>query len=102
MTPPTNPVIVTPAHIVKLLQEDLKNSKLLLGLNQLGIVADPYHSDLGSIILVLMGFNDNNEDLYAFYQQQIEQLTSLETSAFHQQLDSLASNLYEVLSIRSG
>lgn len=94
MTPPFNPFTITPEIIVKLLKEDLKSNKLHFGLNQLEIVAEPYHSDLSSIILVLMGISDNEEEFYAFYHQQMERLTSLETSTFFNRLDELAQGLY--------
>ncbi len=97
MTPPAHPFTLTPQLITRLLKEDLKSNKLLFGLNQLGIVAEPYHSDLGSIILTLMGLPENKEDLYAFYQNQLANFTSLETPSFHHQLDTLALEFYQLL-----
>ena len=97
MTPPIKPIPITPELFVRLLKEDLKSNKLLFGLNQLGLVAEPYHSDLGSIILLLMGIPENQEDLYAFYQNQLTNFTSLETAAFHLQLDALAHEFFLLL-----
>ena len=100
MIPPSHPFTLTPELIVKLLKEDLKSNKLLFGLNQLGIVAEPYHSDLGSIILTLMGLPENNEDLYSFYQNQLVSFTSRDTATFFDHLDALALDFYQRLKNR--
>ncbi|QMU30503.1 hypothetical protein [Adhaeribacter radiodurans] len=97
MTPPANPLTLSPELIIRLLKEDLKSNKLLLGLNQLGIVAEHYHSDLGSIILILMNLPESDDNLYAFYQNQLTSFTSLETSIFFNQLDALAQKFYQLL-----
>ncbi|PSR55917.1 hypothetical protein AHMF7605_21635 [Adhaeribacter arboris] len=97
MTPLSNSLITRPELIVKLIKEDLKSNKLHFGLNLLEIIAEPYHSDLGSIILVLMGIPENNDSYYAFYHQQMVNFTALETSAFFNQLDVLAHKFYELL-----
>lgn len=102
MTPLSNSTTISSNLIIKLIKEDLKSNKLLFGFHQLGIVAEPYHSDLSSIILVLMGFTENDDQAYAFYQEHMERLTSLETAAFHQKIDSLAQELYYQLRIRAG
>jgi hypothetical protein len=104
MSQPFDPLTIPPELIVRLIKEDLKSNKLAFGLNYLGIVAEPYHSDLGTIILVFMGFTDSesDEELYTFYQEQMELITALETYSFFQQLDGLAQELYQLLMNRKG
>ena len=95
---PMTPLIPAPL-IVLLLKEELKSQKLMSGLNQLGIVAEPYQSDLGRVILMLMGYANSEQDeaLYTFYNEQLELFTALEIGVFQQQLDHLALCLYQEL-----
>ena len=89
--------------IVPLLKEELKNQKLTGGLAELGILAEAYHSNLAGVILTLMGFDlngESGEELYAFYDARLTDLTTLDTTLFHEQLDTLAESLYWELQAR--
>jgi hypothetical protein len=48
--------------IISLIKDDLINSKLVNGLNRLGLSAGDYHLNLSETIFNLMGINDVEDD----------------------------------------
>jgi len=55
--------------ILSLIKDDLRNTRLVQGLNNLGLQAGDYVLDIGASILQLMGFKpeQRTEGLYAEY-----------------------------------
>ena len=97
------PLPLPASLIVPLLKEELKNQKLTGGLAELGILAEAYHSNLAGVILTLMGFDlssEAGEELYAFYDERLTALATLEISLFQEQLDALAKGFYQELQAR--
>lgn len=67
--------------ILSLIKDDLRNTRLVHGLNNLGLQAGDYVLNIGTSILQLMGFEpeQRTEGLYAEYMDRL--VTALEHSA---------------------
>ncbi len=52
--------------IISLIRDNLINTKLLLGLNNLGLIADDYALHLGDTVFELMGFEINEHNDFLF------------------------------------
>ena len=87
-------------QIVGLIQSDLRNYRLVYGLEQAGLVLDFFHTNLNEVILPLMGFSDaqpENDRLHQCYIDQLERHMELPLREFASQLPSLAKKMYEAL-----
>ena len=62
--------------IIRLIKEDLKNYRLVKGLNALGLTASEYLLDIVYVVFRLMGFKEGqiNDDLNQFYVKLINNL----------------------------
>jgi hypothetical protein len=92
--------MTTKQTILHLIKADLRNAKLLIGLEQAGLQPDDFHTDLDSLVFDFMGFPKNpaREALHDFYYIQMEALiTELPLKTFRQQLSQIAEELYLIL-----
>lgn len=92
--------MTTKQTILLLLQADMRNSKLLLGLEKAGLQADDFHTGLDLIVLEFLGFPQikNRDAFYDFYYQRQESLIEgLTVSTFREQQKALAEILYQEL-----
>ena len=55
--------------IMRLIKEDLKNYRLVKGLNDLGLTSSEYLLDIAYVVFRLMGFEEEqiDDDLHQFY-----------------------------------
>lgn len=85
--------------ILSLLRADLKNSKLLYGLEKVGFTADDFYTDLDRQVLELMGFGreQRSDELYQHYHQTIERLVEVPLPVFFENLKTMTLELYNEL-----
>jgi hypothetical protein len=85
--------------ILTLIKSDLRNQKLIRGLDQAGVLAEDFYTDLATPILKLIGFEDSerNDELYEFYDHTVDRLIDLEVNNFLEKQKMLALELYNEL-----
>lgn len=87
--------------ILSLIKDDLINTKLVNGLNEMGLNADCYYLNLGDSIFKLMGFKEGEETDKVFdrYLELSEEAISMDISNSYQQVTDLAVKIYIELEI---
>ncbi len=62
--------------IIQLIKDDLKNYRLVKGLNALGLTSSEYLLDIAYVVFRLMGFEEGqiDDDLHQFYVKLINNL----------------------------
>lgn len=85
--------------LLSLIKDDLINSKLVSGLNELGLNAENYYLHLSETIFQLMGFiaTKQDEKIYDHYIQLTQKARHLDISQSHLALDQLALTIYKKL-----
>ncbi len=85
--------------IVSLIRDDLLNTHLVNGLNNLGIQASPYFLHLSETIFQLMEFEDNEEtdEVYMHYLELTKETNNIHVSHSHEQFELLALDIYKKL-----
>lgn len=83
-------------NILRLIQDDIKLSRLINTLEVLNISAYYYFSANSTVILSLMGIEDC-EDVQEGYNQRIEQACELENYDTVDKVQELAEEVYEFL-----
>jgi hypothetical protein len=88
--------------IVSLIRDNLVNTKLLNGLDALGLNADNYSLRLSDTIFELMGFEDNKDSdkVFEYYIGELKKAHKINIAAHPERLDSLADSIYFNLVIR--
>ncbi|MFL9483001.1 hypothetical protein ACI6Q2_09520 [Chitinophagaceae bacterium LWZ2-11] len=88
--------------IISLIKDDLINTKLVVGLNALGLQANDYSLQLSSTIFELMGFEDNEETELIFerYLSLSKNILEIDTSESRNRLSALALLIYSQLLIQ--
>ncbi len=88
--------------ILSLIKDNLINTKLVSGLNALGMDASLYSLHLSETIFELMGFEDNkwSDLVFEHYLSMVEKVNEINFSQSHEELDVLASEIYKELMIR--
>lgn len=84
-------------EILALIRVDMRNRKLVMGLEQAGLNAENFYADLTEMILKKMGFDETSDDLFNWYQETLEGLINVSLSEFMSQKDTLALKMYEQL-----
>ena len=90
--------------ILILIKAEMRNVKLIYGLEQAGVLVEHFYADLSMVILNLMGFEekDRTDALYDFYDQCMHALIDVSVGEFTNQLPFLAEAFYnELLMINS-
>ena len=87
--------------IISLIQDDLVNSKLVLGLNELGINASDYFLNLSDTIFKLMKFSDSKaeEEIYEHYLKLTKKVKHIDITESRNNLNNLAHEIYKELRI---
>ncbi len=82
--------------ILSLIKDDLINSRLVNGLNNIGLAADDYLLNLSDTIFKLMGFEDNQrtEEIYEHYLTLTKKVIDIDVTISHAPLDDLALEIY--------
>jgi hypothetical protein len=85
--------------ILTLIKSDMRNQKLINGLDQAGVLAEDFYTDLSTAILQLIGFEDSErtDDLYEYYDQMMDKLLDLEVNDFLDKQKNLALQFYNEL-----
>lgn len=85
--------------IVSLIRDDLLNTHLVNGLNNLGMEASPYFLHLSETIFKLMEFEDTEEtdELYSYYLELTKETGNIRISESHEQFGLLALEIYKKL-----
>lgn len=88
--------------ILSLIKDDLINSRLVNGLNTIGLAADDYLLHLSNTIFQLMEFEDNeqNEEIYEHYLNLTKKAAEIDITISHAPLDALALEIYIDLASR--
>ena len=87
--------------ILFLIKADMKNQKLIKGLDNAGALVEDFYTDLGTIILKLVGFENSDRDdtLFEFYDNKMKGLIDISTDDFLEKQRILALELYNELLI---
>ena len=85
--------------ILTLIKADMRNVKLIQGLENAGALVEYFHTDLCFIILKLIGFEDaeRTDELYAFYDTKMHALVDVSVDVFREKLPYLAVDFYNEL-----
>ncbi len=85
--------------ILRLIKDDLINTRLINGLNELGLNAENYFSHLSSTIFKLMGFEDNaaTEVVYERYLELTKAVKYISINESQKALDEMAFSIYQEL-----
>ena len=83
--------------ILSLIKEDLRCSKLVNGLSELGLDAGKYHTELSNIVFDMMGFDVQNDSLLEFYFNCLEEVAGVKDVEDMQAMGKLARDIYERL-----
>jgi hypothetical protein len=85
--------------IISLIKDDLINSKLVNGLDAMGLESQDYFLHLSGTIFDLIGFSDceTSDEVYHEYVLRSKKVTEIDIKHDNRPLDSLASELYQYL-----
>jgi hypothetical protein len=85
--------------VVSLIKDDMINSKLVNGLIDAGLYAESYFLHLSETIFELLGFpdNDQGEQAYEYYLEQIKRAQSIDLRKSNEPLNEVAEDIYEGL-----
>jgi len=85
--------------ILTLIKADMRNVKLIQGLEHAGALVEHFYSDLSVVILKLIGFEDaeRTDELYALYDTKMHALVDVSVEVFREKLPYLAVDFYNEL-----
>lgn len=86
--------------LIALIKDDLIGSKLVGGLNRMGLEAQNYYQHLSETIFDAMGFQDNEQDEEVYYQYiaLTKKALDIDISNGNHTLNDLVEEIYEFLS----
>jgi hypothetical protein len=84
-------------ELITLISADMRNRKLILGLEQAGLRAEEYYCDLTEFILGKAGFESVADEVYNWYQHTMEELLQVDAQEFWPQQAALAERMYELV-----
>jgi hypothetical protein len=84
--------------IIRLLKDHLVQTRLLHGLDQLGLCPDNYYLHLSDTIFKMMGIPDENDELFQVYLDWCTKMSQTEVFSDQKLLDEYAREIYAVLS----
>jgi hypothetical protein len=91
--------------VMRLIKDSLINTKLISGLNSLGLIADDYTLFLGETIFLLMGFESGEQSDLIFdkvYLALSEKVTDIKFSDSMQEVEILSKEIYDQLLFAKG
>jgi hypothetical protein len=82
--------------ILSIIKADMRNYKLILGLDNAGVLAEDFFTDLGRSVMVLMDFEEEDRDdgLYELYDKFMDRLVEINVHQFHDAIKTLSIELY--------
>lgn len=83
--------------IVRLLKDHLVHTRLIKGLENLGLTADDYYLHLSDTIFKMIGISDDKEELYEAYLDWCTKISHTEVFRDQKLLDNYALEIYSVL-----
>jgi hypothetical protein len=85
--------------ILALIKADMRNVKLIQGLDRAGALVEHFYSDLSVVILKLIGFKETErtDALYELYDKKMNMLIDVSVHEFREQLNYLAVDFYNEL-----
>ena len=83
--------------IIRLIKDHLVQTRLINGLNQLGLNADDYYLHLSDTIFKMIGIPDENEEFYHVYLEWCTRISQTEVLRDQKLLDEYAREIYKVL-----
>ena len=88
--------------ILSLIKDNLINTKLVNGLNAMGLDASSYSLHLSETIFELMGFEDSkrSDQVFEYYLELVEKVNDINIAQSHDALDLLTTEIYGELLIR--
>jgi hypothetical protein len=88
--------------ILSLIKDHLINAKLVNGLNEMGLNADPYCLHLSDAIFNIMGYEENEatEQIFERYMELSKRALFIDITHSNKPLDDLALQIYIELSTR--
>jgi hypothetical protein len=91
-------MMINRKEILTLLLADMRNRKLILGLEAAGLNPADFYTGLTDLILQKMGFDPNrDEHLSEWYEQTLENIIDKELPYFMNHQRELALTMYELL-----
>ena len=87
---------VQEAHIINLIKDDLKNTALVSGLEELGLDSGKYYLNLGETIFALMNLGEN-EPLWEEYSNSLSMVSEFDIFAKPDKLEFLAGIIFNML-----
>lgn len=88
--------------IITLIKDDLISTKLVEGLNNLGLNAMDYHLHLSETIFELMNIqhDENTEGIFEYYLAELKKAKRFNINGSQQAFDALALSIYNELERR--
>ena len=86
--------------IISLIKDDLIHTKLINGLDAMGLEALDYHIHLSETVFDLLGFADNSDDDFEFYLSELKRARRLSIRKNREAFDVLALSIYTELERR--
>ena len=88
--------------VLLLIKEDLRSSKLVLGLSALGLDAGKYHTELSTVIFSLLGLDchadaDRHDHLQGIYFECIDKASEIEDVEDVKRMEGMAEEVLEQL-----
>jgi hypothetical protein len=85
--------------IIRLIKDDIINTKLVNGLDKLGLFSDDYILNLGDTVFRLFGFPEEDEESFEFYMDQRKRANKFSIKS-HKPFGVLAEDIYNELEKR--
>lgn len=88
--------------ILSLIKDDLINSKLVNGLNELGLDASKYFINSSDTVFILMGFKNHEfeEEIFQYYLELTAKAKDIDISESNEPLDELCLEIYNACRIK--
>lgn len=83
--------------VTQLIKEDLRCSKLVLGLSGLGLDAGKYHTELSTLVFNLLGLDTGNDQLMSAYFEWMDKAVTIEDVEDARQMQQLAEEIFLML-----
>ncbi|TAL58245.1 MAG: hypothetical protein EPN85_11985 [Bacteroidetes bacterium] len=83
--------------IISLIKDDLTNTRLVNGLNTLGLDSGDYNLNLSDTIFKLLSIDDDREELFEEYLKWCEEIIRIDILKYPEFLDTHARGIYKKL-----
>jgi hypothetical protein len=88
--------------IIRLIKDHLIHTRLINGLNTLGLSAENYYLHLSDTIFQMIGISDDKEELYEVYLDWCTKISQTTVFTDQQLMDEYAKEIYLVLLSEAG